>query len=98
MKRLAVTIGLCVGICFGAWTFFQNPRPAVCNFLQAPVIAFFEILDRNSRPPGLGGLAIIIPVWFIYWGFLGAATGFLAQCLFSLLRKLRRRDYTQRKQ
>jgi hypothetical protein len=85
---LPIFLGGLFGICFGGITFFENPRPTICVFLQKPLISLFSYLDTQSPPPGLEGLIIIIPVWFIYWACLGTLIGFLLKIAFSLFLKL----------
>ena len=83
--------GFVVGLCFAGWTFFQDPRPAFCVFLQAPLLWLCSYIDSLRIYPreSLAGLVILIPLWFIYWGCLGALVSLLLRLLFYLLQKLR---------
>jgi hypothetical protein len=89
-KWFLASAGFFVGVCFAGWSLLENQRPPACQFLQAPPLYFFEYLDRHTRPSGLGALAVIIPLWLIYWGSLGALVGFvprLVSCLLGILRR-----------
>ena len=68
-KWLPILGGFVAGVCFAGWTIFQNPRPAICIFFQAPLMYFFDYLDRHIRPMGVAALFVVVPLWFIYWAF-----------------------------
>jgi hypothetical protein len=93
-KWIQVLVGFVVGLFFAGWLIQQNPRPAISVFLQTPLnwvfnyIESFHIYPRES----LAGLAIGIPLWFIYWGSLGALVSVLLRLLFFAFRKLRNHD------
>jgi hypothetical protein len=96
-KWLLILGGILAGMVLGGWFLFQNPRPAICQFFQAPLMYFFAYLDQHTRPPGLRALAIVIPLWFLYWAFLGALVGFLLWLSFCLSRKWKHREENQHK-
>jgi len=91
-KWLPALAGMVAGVAFGAWSFLQNPRPAICVFLQAPLIWVASYMDSLRIFPreSLVGLIVVVPAWFIYWACLGALGGLLLQLPFRLLRKSRR--------
>lgn len=91
-KWLPVLAGFIAGVCFAGWTVFQNPRPAICIFFQAPLMYFFDDLDRHIRPMGVAALFVVVPLWFIYWAFLGVLAGFVPRLLFCLFGTFRRHD------
>jgi hypothetical protein len=95
-KWLPVIAGSVVGTVFADWALFQNPRPAICVFLQTPLIWLFSYIDRLRIFPSesLGGLIIVIPLWFVYWACLGALIGFLLRLSFCLFRKWRHWEAT----
>ena len=93
-KWIPVSVGSAVGLVFGVVTFFQNPRPAVCVFLQTPMLWVCDAIDKARVFPkeSLEGLIVVIPLWFIYWTVLGALLGFLLWLMFKLFIRLRRHD------
>jgi TRAP-type C4-dicarboxylate transport system permease small subunit len=93
-KWTLIWVGFVAGLAFAGWSLFQEPRPAFCVFLQAPLTWFFNYADNLHifHRESLAGLAFVIPMWFIYWACLGAVTGFLVRLLFHLFRRLKRHD------
>jgi hypothetical protein len=88
--RIPVLFGFVIGLFFGAWLIGQIPRSPINLFLQKPfnlVFDNFHIFPSDS----LGGLAIEIPLWFVYWGCLGALVCFLLQLLYYTFRRLSHR-------
>jgi hypothetical protein len=71
-KEFPISAGVIAGIIFAAWLFFQEPRPSVCVFLQAPLIWFISRLNGVFPSESLAGLILVIPLWFLYWACLGA--------------------------
>jgi hypothetical protein len=95
MKRwTSIWIGSIAGIVLAAWLLSQNPRPAFCVLLQAPLTWLFSYIDSLHVYPheSLASLIIVIPVWFVYWTGFGALVGFLLQLFFSWFRKPKRHD------
>jgi hypothetical protein len=95
-KWLPVLAGLVIGVILAAWLLPQNPRPAICVFLQKPLLWLFSYIDSLRIVPreSPGGLIFIIPLWFIYWACFGALIGFLLRLSFCLFRKRRHSDDT----
>ena len=91
-KWLPVLAGVTAGVCFASATVLQDPKPAICIFFQAPLMYFFDYLDRHIRPMGVAALFVVVPFWFIYWTFLGALAGFVPRLLFCLLGTFRRHE------
>jgi hypothetical protein len=94
-KWLPVLAGVTAGVCFASATVLQDPKPAICIFFQAPLMYFFDDLARHIRPMGVAALFVVVPLWFIYWTFLGALAGFVPRLLFCLLGTFRCHDASQ---
>jgi hypothetical protein len=88
-KWLPILAGAMAGFVVGAWSFLQSPRPAICVFLQAPLVWLGSCIDSLRIFPreSLAGLIVVVPLWFIYWACLGAVTGLLLRWLFRLFWK-----------
>jgi hypothetical protein len=94
VKWFLVLAGIVGGATFADWALYQNPRPGFCVFLQTPLFWLFTYFDHLRIFPhdSLAWLGIFIPLWFIYWTFLGALAGFVPRLLFCLYGTYWRRD------
>jgi hypothetical protein len=87
--RISVWVGFVAGFFFAAWLIGQIPRSAVYLFLQKPFDWIVDYIDIHIYPnESLGGMAIEIPFWFLYWGCLCALVCFLFQLLYYKFRRL----------
>lgn len=88
-RGVPISAGVVAGIVFAAWLFFQEPRPVVCVFLQAPLIWFFSRLKGVFPSESLAGLILVIPLWFLYWACLGGLGALLLRFICGLFWKWR---------
>jgi hypothetical protein len=88
-KRIPVLVGFVAGLFFAAWLIGQIPRSAFYLFLQKPVDWVVDYIDVHIYPnESMGGMAITIPFWFLYWGCLGALVCLLLQLSYYRFRRL----------
>jgi hypothetical protein len=78
MRRPLLT-GFVVGIVFACCLFAVHPKPAIIMFLEKPLSWTASLIDSLRLFPkeSLEGLIIAMPLWFLYWGCLGALIGLL---------------------
>jgi uncharacterized membrane-anchored protein YhcB (DUF1043 family) len=82
-------VGCIAGVVIGAFVAFE--APAANAFLTLPLKWFTE--DLHPFPSdSLANLIVAWPLWFIYWGCLGAVVGLLLRAVIRRLTKSRRRD------
>ena len=95
--RSSTWMGFVAGLLFALVTFPLDPRPLIMKVLAYPLYLLFAFMDEQHVTPGesLVGLFFIVPLWFIYWGCLGAGAVLLIRCL---CRKARRHDATMNRE
>src|SRR5260370_32440104 len=77
-KRTVFAIGFFAGVAIGA--FVSGAAPTVNAFLTLPLKWFTE--DLHPFPSeSLANLIVAWPLWFIYWGCLGAGAVLLVRWL-----------------
>jgi len=77
------------GVLIGA--FVSCEAPSANGILTLPLKWFTENLHPFPSE-SLANLAVAWPLWFIYWGCLGALVGFALRLLIRLFQKLRRHE------
>lgn len=89
MRRTVFAIGFFAGVVIGAVVSFETP--AANAILTLPLKWFTEDLHPfPSESPA--NLIIAWPLWFFYWGCLGALLGLLLQTVIRMLMKPRAPD------
>jgi hypothetical protein len=76
-------MGFIGGLLFALVTFPIDPRPFIIRVLAYPLVLLCAFIDEQHVTPGesLVGLFFVVPLWFIYWGCLGAGAVLLVRWL-----------------
>ena len=90
-KRTVFALGFFAGIVVGFPLGFGGAAPGVNAFLTMPLKWLIESF-HPSADESLANLIIAIPLWFIYWGCLGALLALLLRTVCRILLKFKPHD------
>jgi hypothetical protein len=90
-KTTVFVVGFLMGVVAGGLLTIVGIVPTVGAFLATPLKWFTENLHPFPSE-SLANLVIAWPLWFIYWGFLGAMVGLLLRAVVCLCLKWKSKD------